>query len=236
MGRLHKGARDQRRLLSEIAASVAGKTAKAGVYAAGEWKASTQEVHIRLGAITWGFPCEEIMFTRFFENFICHIRAMPWDNIAISRSTYLPEARNIIHEAFVEDHDTPWLAMLDSDVMPPPNYLTKLFADIKANPEIKIIGGWYKRKTGLQDPVVYSEVQGAWRQRAERGHGIEVVDGAGAGCWLMSREVAEAVGPRPYNMLEGGEDLVLCKKIRAAGYKLYIDWDVECAHVGMGVY
>jgi GT2 family glycosyltransferase len=161
---------------------------------------------------------------------------MPWDNVAIARSTYVPTARNIIHNAFVTEHKTTWLIMLDSDVLPPPNFITKLWADVRRQPEIKLIGGWYKRKTGLGDPVVYDYVSGLYRQRQKPGTGIEPVDAAGAGCWMMHRSVAEAVGPKPYNMNEGGEDLLLCTKVRAAGFQPYIDWDVTCAHVGMGVY
>jgi hypothetical protein len=52
----------------------------------------------------------------------------------------------------------------------------------------------------------------------------------------MSRQVAVAIGEKPYDMLRGGEDLELCRKVVAGGFELWIDWDVECGHAGVNVY
>jgi hypothetical protein len=50
---------------------------------------------------------------------------------------------------------------------------------------------------------------------------------------MMSRKVAEALGQSPYSMEKGGEDLVLCKKVKDLGFELWIDWDIACAHCGV---
>jgi len=55
----------------------------------------------------------------------------------------------------------------------------------------------------------------------------------GAGCWLMTRELAEALGPKPYSMVGGGEDLELCKKIHNLGYDIWVDWEIPVAHLGV---
>ena len=73
----------------------------------------------------------------------------------------------------------------------------------------------------------------SWQIRKERGEGLQEVDGAGAGFWVMSREVAEAIGSRPYDYLRCGEDLEMCLKVREAGYKMYIDWDLKAEHRGV---
>jgi hypothetical protein len=49
----------------------------------------------------------------------------------------------------------------------------------------------------------------------------------------MSRELAEALGPRPYSMHKATEDLNLCKKIMDLGYEMWVDWDLACAHMGI---
>ena len=49
----------------------------------------------------------------------------------------------------------------------------------------------------------------------------------------MSRKMAEALGKSPYDMNSGGEDMVICKKITDLGFKLWIDWDISCAHAGV---
>ena len=73
------------------------------------------------------------------------------------------------------------------------------------------------------------------------GEGLEKVAAVGLGCYVMSRELAEKLGPSPYRMpFEGkdytGEDLYLCNSINELGYGVWVDWTVACAHTGLGVY
>lgn len=198
---------------------------------------------IRLIQVCWAFPMDEIVFSPWVTN-ILMLRPMPWDEILTIKNTYLPDARNKLHEQFVQEAHADWLFMLDSDVLPPPDALDRLLSHHKRNPKIKMIGGWYRKKGEPFDPVVYEYAKNDdsgimwWRNYGVdeiKESGLERVDGAGAGVWLMHREVAEAIGPRPYNMNEGGEDLLLCKKVRDKGYDIYIDWSIACAHAGVGL-
>lgn len=164
---------------------------------------------------------------------------MPWDNFHFCLNTYLPEARNQIHNAFLKSNNE-WLVMLDSDVIPPPDFASRLIAHEKP-----MIGGWYCKKDmmnpELRYPVVYDDLETRdgiryWNIRKQAGEGIEKVDAAGAGCWLMHRDVARAIGENPYNMEHGGEDMELCVKVRNAGFEIWIDWDIACSHVGTALY
>jgi hypothetical protein len=65
------------------------------------------------------------------------------------------------------------------------------------------------------------------------GKGLEVVDGMGAGCWMIRRDVAEKIGESPFSLDFGGEDLTFCKTLNAAGYDVVVDWDIACAHSGV---
>lgn len=193
------------------------------------------DITIRDMPIQWGIPMDETMFTLWFSNWV-NLDVMPWDDIAISHSTYLPEARNFVHESFVKYSKLEWLMMLDSDVMPPPSVLQQLLSHGKL-----MVGGWYRKKGGMNEPVVY-DYQGkkedgkhGWKIRMVPGEGLERVDGAGAGCWLMHRSVAEAIGLKPYDMERGGEDLGLCLKVKEAGFDCWIDWKLACAHLGVGI-
>jgi hypothetical protein len=47
--------------------------------------------------------------------------------------------------------------------------------------------------------------------------------------------VAKALGPKPFNMEHGGEDLEFCWKVKEAGFDLWIDWDVKCDHAGVAL-
>ena len=198
---------------------------------------------VRVTPVCWGIPFDEVVFSKWVRHMLAHNRLMPWDDIIVSGSTYLPEARNKIHEDFLEMSHDDYLFMLDSDVLAPPNALHKLLKHMQRREDIRIIGGWYRKKDGAQNPVVYHDDfiddDGIWQYRKygnnEVGKGLEKVDAAGAGCWLMHRSVAEAIGKRPYNMNEGGEDLLLCRKVKEAGFDLWIDWSIACAHAGVAV-
>ncbi len=203
----------------------------------------TQEIMIRVNPIAWGIPFDEVTFSKWTQHMLGNIRPMPWDDTIFAGSTYLPDARNIIHGRFVLESSCEWLMMLDSDVMPPPGFENKLLDHMMNNPQIRMIGGWYKLKDGSNSPVVYHHdgfdddgiAQYLKYEKKEIGKGLEMVDAAGAGCWLMHRDVAEAIGLKPYSMSEGGEDLILCRKVKEAGFSLWIDWRLACAHCGVAV-
>jgi hypothetical protein len=202
--------------------------------AGGRITSEEKPVVIRKTPIMWGIPCDEVSFTEFWIRFEQHANRMPWDDFSGSKGTYLPGARNFVHNGFL-DTKTSLLMMLDSDVLFPPNLV-----DILISHKLPIVGGWYRDKNALDHhPAVYdfveeNEKEIVWRHRTQPGTGLEKVDGMGAGCWLMRREVAEALGRNPYNMEKGGEDLALSRKLMKLGIPLYVDWSLNCAHAGVG--
>ena len=209
--------------------------------ATGVEHAGKRITQIRITQVCWAFPMDEVVFSPWVTNLL-FLRPMPWDEILTIKHTYLPDARNKLHEQYVNEAHADWLFMLDSDVCPPPDTLDRLLLHHKRDPRRKMLGGWYRKKGEPYDPVVYEYAKREndamwWRNYSvdEIGEGLERVDGAGAGCWLMHREIAEALGPRPYNMNEGGEDLTLCKKVSNLGYDMYIDWSIAAAHTGVAL-
>ena len=200
-----------------------------------------EALQIRTQAIAIGIPFDELSFSQFTVNLL-GLHIMPWDNPITTTSTYLPLARNQIHDIFVENKDQgSHLLMLDSDILAPPNIISALLKHNKP-----MVGGYYHKKEKypikkldgsieiIQRPVVYDylDERGGFIQRTFPSTGLERVDGAGAGCWLMSRTVAEAIGKSPYGE-SSGEDLTLCKKVLEAGFEIFIDWNVKCAHCGV---
>ena len=201
-------------------------------------------LNLRTVPVCYGIPFDEVVFSRWVRNLITHNRPQPWDDVIVTASTYLPIARNIIHKQFLVQSNLDWLLMLDSDVLPPQAFDSRLLKRVRDNPEIKMIGGWYRKKDEPFQPTIYHDTGESFEdgaimvhayEESEIGTGLAKVDAAGAGCWLMHRSVAEALGEKPYDMEHGGEDLKLCRKIRAAGFDLWIDWDVSCAHAGVGL-
>src|SRR3990167_1312731 len=199
---------------------------------------------LRTTPITWGIPMDELMFGKFFTNFL-HLNMMPWDSVITTESTYLPDARNYIHNVFLEKFTTSHLFMLDSDVMPPPDIVTDLLRH-----NLPVVAGYYRKKETFQiknengdveyiaRPVVYDWLEERdghywFHNRMEAGMGLEAVDGIGMGGVLMSHEVAEKLGNKPYDMQGGGEDLVLCKKLMDLNIPIHVDWSLACAHCGV---
>ena len=202
---------------------------------------TVQSAIIRTTPVCWGIPFDEISYSKWVQAMFIHNRMMPWDDFMTTTSTYLPTARNDIHEDYVTLTGDDWLMMLDSDVSPPPQIVDKLLAHTE-NPEVRFVGGWYRMKGPPYSPVVYQDLgmgkDGKFGHRIyeedEIGTGLEQVDAAGAGCWLLHRSVAEAIGKRPYDMEHGGEDLKLCRAVTDAGFSIWVDWDLACAHFGVG--
>lgn len=190
-------------------------------------------VRLRAQPVAWAIPTDEVLYARFFTNFL-RLRWMPWDDLYTIGSTYLPDARNTLHQFFLEKSECEHLVMLDSDVLPPPDFLERLLAHNRP-----LVGGWYRKKDEAGTPCVYDYVKQDdanvywWNARSQPGTGLEQVDGAGAGCWLMRKDVARALGPKPYDMNQGGEDLTLCKRVTDLGFPIFIDWSIACAHAGV---
>ena len=200
------------------------------------------QLRIRTEPVCWGIPMDEMVPSRFFSNFL-ELQPMPWDDWITNLNTYIYTARNYIHDNFLKGKAN-WLVGLDSDVLPPPNFLERLLEHKK-----DFVSGWYKKKSIKLEPVVYDwrgdmTLDGKGKLYAVRnsiGEGLEKVAAVGLGCYVMSRELAEKLGPSPYRMpFEGkdytGEDLYLCNSINELGYGVWVDWTVACAHTGLGVY
>lgn len=197
----------------------------------------SQDVILRTFKIFWGIPCDEVSFTKFWTRFEAHSNKMPWDGFAASLGTYLPKARNFIHDAFLDSTpDHTHLMMLDSDILFPAFLVDKLLAH-----KLPIVGGWYKDKNADDHhPCVYDfENEDEkniihWKHRKTPGAGLEKVDGMGAGCWLMRRDVAQALGRSPYDLNSGGEDMLISRKLMKLNIPMYVDWSVNLAHCGVG--
>ena len=197
---------------------------------------SRKPVTLRITPVAWAMPFDEIVFSRWVKHMLNQRMIMPWDDTLTTESTYISEARNTLHEQFVTVSKLDWLVMLDSDVLPPPDLVERLMATGK-----KMVGGWYRKKGDPYPPCVYDFVLeddraiAWWTVREKPGQGLEQVDGAGAGCWLMHRSVAEAVGNRPYNPDVLSEDFLLCRKLKELNIPVYIDWSINCAHTGVAI-
>ena len=223
---------DTARQLKELNVPTNKETA---LYADGILDKEEHIVPVRTFPIMFGVPMDEVMFSKFFTFFMRNIHPMPWDSFASTESTYLPDARNTIHKIFYNSDKYSHIFMLDSDVLCPQDTVERLLSHKKP-----VVAGWYRNKqaTKPHHPIVYDfdSDEGEiiqWTPREEEGVGLEQVGAVGAGCILMSHKVALALGEEPYDMNSGGEDMKLCYKLRKLGIPIFVDWSLDCSHLGV---
>ena len=166
--------------------------------------------------------------------------------IYMANDVLIQRARNdliaIAIEAQVDD-----LIWIDSDIQWQPEWLFRLLAY-----QVDVVGGTYPKKTDDEQYPV--KVLGN-AIPVDPKTGLLEVDGLGTGFLRLSRKALQALwdSNRPYTsngkagrwiceVLVGedgevvGEDIVLCHKLQALGYKIYLDAGMTCAHIGQKRY
>lgn len=136
-----------------------------------------------------------------------------------------------------------WLFMLDSDVVPPHDAVTRLIAHKEP-----IISGMYcRRSPPVAVPVM---IKGpTWHTQFPMGS-IQEVDLVGAGCLLIHRTVLERLPaiapdrgkhwfdwrvdmPGPNDGTHLSEDFSFCLHAKNHGYKILVDTSIHCRHIGL---
>lgn len=153
------------------------------------------------------------------------------------------EARNVITKAAMDaDPRVTHVFMLDDDMVPPPDTVTRLLAR-----DLPIVGALCHSRAAPYQPILYRRHGPApedgfgFVYDYPRGELIEV-DGTGAAALLVKREVFESVGRRfgagrwwatDHPVGSGaGEDLSFCARAKECGFGVYVDTSLEVGHLG----
>ena len=129
---------------------------------------------------------------------------------------------------------------LDSDMQFEPDLIERLGADIDQG--LDFVSGLYFTRKSPVKPCVYE----ICRPTEERGEivptaesfkqipdGIFEIEACGFGAVMMTTDLILRAGPLPFFPSEGfGEDLTFCRKLRAAGVRLYCDGSIKLNHIG----
>ena len=150
-------------------------------------------------------------------------------------SSLIYEAREDAAEHCLQNgHD--WMFFLDSDMEPKPDTIARLLQwDVSVASAI-----CFKRRQPYS-PCFYPRMEydgeKVQLQMAEDWtDGLAEVEGVGMACCLIKREVLEKT-PKPlfFPMPVLAEDLGFCKRVRDAGFKVYVDTTLCCGHIGTEV-
>jgi GT2 family glycosyltransferase len=139
---------------------------------------------------------------------------------------------------YAQSVNADYIFFLDSDMVPPSDTIQSLVAHDK-----DIISGMIFRRKYPFQPCFYMKCdltktnepifEGPMEPEKWPKSGAFEFEGFGLACCLIKMDVFDNIKkpyffPRP----NVGEDLTFCLKAKKAGYKMWVDFGVDCAHMG----
>lgn len=190
-------------------------------------------------------PCMDMLPVGFVQSLL-YMHKGDNPTVYFKPNSLVYDSRNLLSLYAIENgfDNVLWL---DSDMLFPPNTLTKLEAY-----GMDMVTGLYVKRHEPVEPVLYEKIE-----EPERGKDGKLVAniasyinyprdsffqvaGCGFGCVLTStallKDVWDSFGPAftPYPW--ASEDISFCYKVNQLGYQIYCDSSVSCGHIGQFVY
>ena len=150
--------------------------------------------------------------------------------------------RNRMVMAFLADPKNEWLLFVDDDMLPRENLLTmirrgkKVISGLTCVMQEKFPSPLLMKRTVSDGKNCYRMMTVA--EIGDINDPLIEVDGVGAGCLLIHREVLEKIGSPWFlfqkdedGLLEKSEDYYFSDKVTSAGYKLFVDTEVVVGHL-----
>ena len=180
--------------------------------------------------IPCSFPSVPIDFFRSFA-----LMEKPSYTLIIKTNGPIDTLRNDIIEKAMAERCTHVL-MLDIDQVYPVDTIPKLLSH-----NVSVVNAMVPRRYPPFDPIMLQLTSEGYKPMGygdwEDGELVEV-DDTGTGCILYNLEVFKKIPypwfefkKHPETGLVIGEDVGLCQKLQAAGYKIYVDTSVEIEHL-----
>jgi hypothetical protein len=145
-------------------------------------------------------------------------------------------------------HGADLLAMIDDDIVAPPDALARLVAALEDDPEAALAGALYYSRDSARPMAV-----ARWNSTdttsaaipAFGGERVSVVDGVGFGCVVLRVEALHAltapyfathyyVEERSRVVRQCDEDYLFCERVRAAGRRVLLHAGVRAGHYDRG--
>lgn len=146
----------------------------------------------------------------------------------------------IVHKA-LDNSSTDYVLFIDSDIVFEPDTLLKLIKTSKVHQNCIISGAYsFKQDNGN---IVGFDLYGNEITKDMYGNlSFVMASSIGMGMCLIPRNILEHIvkeyeGSGIFHPFSGmGEDISFCRRVTSAGYKILIDRNVNCGHVGKKVY
>lgn len=208
---------------------------------------------IRIGI---GIPCPDAVHPDFAIHTLTNIisytkKKLPDVELFIryQQGVRTDRNRNIILTEFIEQ-EMDYVLWLDADMVFPPDIIERYLELEKLHGEMSVIGCLYFKRSDEHNPIGYIDSGNPERpfrplmpQLIKRGKIYEVT-GLGYGGMLVPMKVYEKMGEKKWTKY--GEnfhnphattgnlthDLVFCKDVKEAGFKLFLHGSVRPGHIG----
>ena len=140
------------------------------------------------------------------------------------------------------------LAMIDDDIVAPPDALAKLIGALEADPGAALAGALYYSRDSARPMAVARWSSGDTTAAAIPAYAdgkVALVDGVGFGCVVLRVAALRALA-RPYfaahvyvdpsarSVRQCDEDYLLCERLRASGRRVLLHAGVRCGHYDRG--
>ena len=140
------------------------------------------------------------------------------------------------------------LAMIDDDIVAPPDALVKLIAALETDPDAALAGALYYSRDSARPMAVARWSSGDTTTAAIPAYAdgkVAVVDGVGFGCIVLRIAALRAlslpyfaahvyVDPSARSVRQCDEDYLLCERLRNAGRRVLLHAGVRCGHYDRG--
>lgn len=201
-------------------------------------------------AVAVGIPMVATLPRPAVVQFLHLVRALRDDDhlLLLNDTADADAARNQIVTKFLELPESVKYLLLFDDDMVVPQYTIELLTFH----ERPFVSGLCTMKVPPYQPVAYK--QAPMVEQVIPGHehygtvnyryhtidvpdkpGLLDVDGVGAACVCLSRDLLQRIEPPWFKFEGGGEDLYFCRKVLALGESILIDTRVKIGHVGQVV-
>ena len=206
--------------------------------------------HAERPAVAVAIPMIAVQFRDAVVNHYNFMRQLREDDhlLLAQETADIGRTRNaFVREFLALPESVEYLLMIDDDMLVDLHVIEKL--SVHKQPIVSAVN--YMKYPPYR-PVVYAETDAGEKDKVGTEHygnvqhdyhqldmpsdvGVIPVDGVGAACLLIHRDVLLALSA-PWFKFEGsGEDLYFCRKARAAGFRVLVDTTVHTGHVGLKV-
>ena len=190
-------------------------------------------------------PCMDMLPVGFVQS-LMYMHKGDNPTVYFNPNSLVYDSRNLI-SLYAIEHNFDDVLWLDSDMLIPPDALTKL-----QKHNLPMVTGLYVKRHAPVEPVLYETIEEPVRGQDGKlianvssyidypRDSLFPVAGCGFGCVLtrtqLLKDVWDEFGPAFSPLPWASEDISFCHRVNQLGYEIFCDSSVSCGHIGTYIY